>query len=102
MIRMPKMFISALALVFLLSLTVSALGAEAKGKVKSVNGDKNMFVIADENSKDLTITLAKDGKVFINDKEEKLSNLQAGDEVTVTHEKKGEALIASEVRCTRK
>jgi biopolymer transport protein ExbD len=91
-----------LCLVFVLALTVTALAAETKGKIKSIETDKSQFVFADSNGKNWTATLAKDGKVFLNDKESKLGDLQAGDEAVVTYEKDGDNLTASVVRCTRK
>ena len=102
MIRLPKVFLGLLALTLLLSLALPVLAAEAKGKIKTVTPDKHEFVLSDANQKDWTMHLSKDGKVFINDKESKLADLQAGDEVIVTYAKEGEKLSASEVRCTRK
>jgi biopolymer transport protein ExbD len=91
-----------LSLVFVLALTVTALAADTKGKIKSVEADKNQFVFADSNGKNWTVTLAKDGKVFLNDKEGKLGDLQAGDEAAITYEKDGDKITASAVKCTRK
>jgi hypothetical protein len=82
------------------SLTVTL--AETAGKIKTVDADKNEFVITDSNNKQWTFTLAKDAKVLINDKEGKLSDLQADNEVTITYEKEGNRLMASMIRCTRK
>src|SRR5438477_12193146 len=58
MTRMPKMWFGLLALVFLLGLSVSAFAADAKGKIKSVDADKNQFVLTDSNGKDWTILIA--------------------------------------------
>jgi biopolymer transport protein ExbD len=102
MIRLPKVLLGLLVLTLLLSLAMPVLAAEAKGKIKTVTPDKQEFVLTDGNQKDWTMNLNKDGKVFINDKESKLADLQAGDEVIVTYAKEGEKLSASEVRCTRK
>ena len=102
MIRFSTLFIGALTLVLLLALSLPAVAAEAKGTIKTVTADKSEFVLTDANAKDWTIHLNKDGKVFINDKEGKLSDLQASDEVTVIYEKTGDKLMASEVRCKRK
>jgi hypothetical protein len=102
MIRIPKLCLAVLVLVLLLGLAMPVLAADAKGKIKSVAPDKNEFVFTDSTGKDWTMHLAKEGKVFINDKESKLADLQAGDEATVTYEKKGEELMASAIRCTRK
>jgi len=102
MIRFSTVFLGVLVLVLLLGLAMPAVADEAKGKVKSVDGDKNQFVMTDAAGKDLTIHLNKDGKVFINDKQGKLTDLQAGDEVAVTCEIKNDQHMASEVRATRK
>jgi hypothetical protein len=102
MIRLPKFILGVLVLVLLLGLAMPALAAEAKGKIKTVTPDKNEFVLTDANQKDWTMKLQQGGKVFVNDKEGKLSDLQAGDEVIVTYAKEGENLNATEIRCTRK
>jgi hypothetical protein len=94
--------VCVLALALLVGVTQMALALEAKGHVQSVNADKEQFVLKDSNQKNWTIHMAKDGKVFINDKEGKLSDLQKDDEVKITYEKDGDRLTASEVRCTRK
>jgi Cu/Ag efflux protein CusF len=102
MIPMPKMWIGLLAVVFLLGLSVTAFAADAKGKVKSVEADKKQFVLTDTNGKDWPMTLAKDAKVLINDKEAKLADLKNGEEIEVTYEKKGDDLMASAIKLTRK
>ncbi len=102
MIRLPKICVALLALVVLAAFTVPAFAVEAKGTIKTVTPDKNEFVFADKNAKDWTFHVDKDAKIFINDKAGKLADLQAGDEVTVTYEKKNDKLMASEVRCHRK
>jgi hypothetical protein len=71
-------------------------------KIKSVEADKGQFTMTDVNNKNWTITLGTNAKVFLNDKEAKLADLQADDEVAIKYEKDGEKFIASEVRCKRK
>jgi Cu/Ag efflux protein CusF len=102
MIRVPKMWFGLLALVFVLGLTATALAADAKGKIKSVEPDKHQFVFTDSAGKNLTMTTAKDAKVLINDKEAKLGDLKSGDEAEVTYEKVGDDLMASAIKVTRK
>ena len=102
MIRFSHVLVGLLALGLLVSLAVPVLAAEAKGKITSVNADKNEFVMTDANQKSWTLHHDPNGKVLINDKESKLADLQAGDEVTVTYEKDGEKLKCSQIRCTRK
>jgi biopolymer transport protein ExbD len=99
MIRVSKLLV---CLLVLLGLALPVLAADATGKVKSVDADKNQFVIADSNQKNWTFQLARNGKVFIDDKEAKLSDLQVDHEVTIRYEKEGEILMASEVRCKKK
>lgn len=97
-----RIVLGVLVLALLLGITTMALAAETKGKIKSVNADKNEFVMTDANNKDFTFHLVDTGKVLINDKESKLSDLKAGDEVSITYESKDNKLHATEVRCTRK
>jgi len=91
-----------MALLLLVSLAMPIQGAETKGKIASLNTDQSEFVLRDNAGTNWTIHLNKDGKVFLNDKEVKLSDLQVDDEVKITYEKKGEQFMASEVRGTRK
>ena len=102
MARFSTLFLGVLTVALLLALSMPAVAAEAKGTIKTVTADKNEFVMTDANAKDWTIHLKKDAKVLVNDKESKLSDLQAADEVTVTYEKDGDRLIATEIRCKRK
>ena len=74
---------------------------EAKGKVKSVTADKKEFIVTDKDGKDWEFTMSADGKVRLGDKDVKLDDLKKGDEVTITYEKKGGKLIATEVKCKR-
>ena len=102
MSRFPKIILPLLALAILVAFVTPALALETKGTIKSIAADKNEFVFADKDAKNLTVHMEKDGKVLINDKESKLADLQAGDEVTITYEKKDDKVMATEVRCTRK
>jgi hypothetical protein len=99
--RLSSVFFGVLVLVLFLGLALPVVADEAKGKVKTVNGEKNEFVMTDAAGKDTTIHARKDCKVFINDKEAKLADLQADDQVVVTCEIKNEQHTASEVRATR-
>ncbi len=102
MVRLPKWLVVVLALVFLAGLATPVLAAEAKGKIKSVAADKEQFVCTDKDGKDFTFQMDKAGKIRLGDKEIKLLDLKAGDEVTVTFEKQGDRLIAKEIRVERK
>lgn len=102
MTRILRRFAPVLALAFVFALVTSAYAADAKGKVKTVTADKNQFVMADDTGKNWTINVASDAKVRLNDKESKLADLQADDEVQITYEKDGDKMVASSVRATRR
>lgn len=102
MIRMLRGFAPVFALVAVIALASTAVAAEAKGKIKTVNADKQEFVMNDADGKAWTFTAARDCKLTLNDKEAKLADLQADDEVQITYEKDGDRLNASAVRATRK
>jgi hypothetical protein len=82
-------------------LLMPLLAGETKGKIASVNPEKNQFVIT-ENFKNWTFQLDRDGKVMLNGRESKLEDLQAGDEALVSFTRRGEQLLADLVRCMRK
>jgi Cu/Ag efflux protein CusF len=90
------------ALVLMLVLAVPVVADETKGKIKTVDPNKSEFILTDANAKDWPMQVEKNAQVFINDKEAKLTDLRAGDEVSVTYEKQGEKLITKTIRATRK
>jgi hypothetical protein len=103
--RTPIFALAAvMVLAVLLVAIVPAFAADdtVKGKVKNVNVDQNQFTLLDDNNKDLTFTLEKDGKVLLNDKAGKIADLKADDMVTVKYEKKDGKLMATEIHATRK
>ena len=103
MIRLPKWFLLILALAVLVGLTTSASAADTtKGKIKSVSADKKELVMTDQNNKDWTFTLDDNAKIRLSDKDVKLDDLKAGDEVEIKYEKKGDKLIAQDLKCERK
>jgi hypothetical protein len=102
MSRILRRFAPVLAFAFVFALVTSAYAADAKGKVKTVVADKGQFVMTDDTGKNWTISTAPDCKFRLNDKESKLADLQADDEVQVTYEKDGDKIVASSVRATRK
>jgi hypothetical protein len=102
MSRILRRFAPILAVAFVFTLVTAAYAADAKGKIKTVTADKSQFVMADDTGKNWTITVAKDAKVRLNDKESKLADLQADDEVQVTYEKDGDKMVATSIRATRK
>lgn len=101
MFRLPTIVMGIAALVLLVGVASPALAADATGKIKSVAPDKGQFVMIDVNNKDWTIHLGTNAKVFVNDKEAKLADLQADDSVTIKYDRDGEKFVASEVRCKR-
>lgn len=75
--------------------------AEAIGTVRSVAADKEEFVLKGV-IKDATYRMEKDGRVLLDGKEAKLADLRQDDHVIVTYETRGNDLMASEVRVTRR
>jgi hypothetical protein len=74
---------------------------DVTGKIAAVRPEKDEFVVS-ENFKSWTFRLATGGKVFINDRETGLSELQPGDDATVTFDRQGPLMLATVVRSTRK
>jgi hypothetical protein len=101
MVRLPKLLAVAGALVVLALVASPVFADETKGKIKSVSADKKEFVFTDNNNKDWTFTVADDAKIKLADKDVKLSDLKAGEMATVVYEKKGDKLIAKEIRCEK-
>ena len=99
--RLPRIWVLAVVMVCLLCLVAPALAAEAKGKIKTVTPDKNEFVMTDVNNKDWTFMAANGCKVFIDNKEGKLADLQAGHQVTITYDRDGDKLLAKEIRASK-
>ena len=99
--HLSKWFAALLVVMAVVVIAGPALGAEAKGKIKSVSADKDTFVL-ESSGKDFTFMMGKDAKIKLNDKASQLRELKAGDEVTITYEQVGNRYVASEVRCTRK
>ena len=101
MVRFSTLLLGMFVLALLLGLALPAMADEAKGKVKTVNGDKNEFVMTDVNNKDWTFMAANGCKVFIDNKEGKLADLQAGHQVTITYDRDGDKLLAKEIRASK-
>jgi hypothetical protein len=101
MLRLPKLLVVVLVLGALVGFVTPSLAAEAAGKIKSTNADKNEFVFTDKDGKDWTFTMDPNAKIQLGTKDIKLIDLKAGDPVTVVYEKNGEKLVAKEVHCKR-
>jgi len=93
--------IGVLVLALLLGMTLPVFADQLQGKIASINPDKNQIVIT-ENFKNWTFQLDKGVQIFLNDRQCKLGELQAGDESIVTFTRQGERFLASVVRCMRK
>ena len=99
--HLSKWLPALLVVLAVVVLATPVLGAEAKGKIKSVSADKDQFVL-ESSGKDYTFSMGKDAKIQLNNKAGQLRDLKAGDEVTITYQTVGDRNVASEVRCTRK
>ena len=103
MIRIPRWFVVVLALAVVLGFGAAALAAETvKGKVANVSADKNEMTLTDKDGKEWKFQIDDNAKVRLNDKDSKLKDLKAGDEVEIKYEKEGDKHIAREIRCERK
>jgi len=74
--------------------------AETTGKIHSVLAENRDIVLKGVVS-NTTYHLMKDSTVFINGKQSKFSELRPDDQVRITHESKGDQLMAIEVAVTR-
>jgi hypothetical protein len=92
--------IALVAVILVLGSAGIGMADETKGKFKNVLADKETFVVT-ENDKDHTFKLDAKAKILINDRESKLSDLKANDNVTVTWRDQDGARIASMIVCKR-
>jgi Cu/Ag efflux protein CusF len=99
MVRLPKWFVVVLALALLVAFTAPAFADVTHGKIKSVAADKKEFVFTDKDGKDWTFQLTDDARIRISDKDVKLNDLKAGEEVAIVYQKQGDKLMASTI-CT--
>jgi Cu/Ag efflux protein CusF len=67
----------------------------AQGTIKSVSGDD--IAVTDSKSKDTTYSLTDTGKVSLNDKSSKLSELKDGDKVIPVYSKHGDKFMVMHV-----
>ena len=99
-LSLTRLGLPALALVLVLA--VAAVADETKGKIKGVDPARNEFVLTDVNARDWPVQLDRNARVFLNDQEAKLTDLRAGDEVSVTSERQGDQLLTRTIRASRK
>jgi hypothetical protein len=102
MIRLLKTGAAALALALLIGLAGQAAAEETKGKVQVVTADKNEFVLRDMAGVYRKFFVPRDCKVFVNNREVRLADLQKGDQVYVVYGPRGLLpLVANEIHCAR-
>jgi len=80
-----KVGVGAAVLVMLLVAGI-ALAATLEGTIKSIDAAKNSLTVTGKDGKDVAVTVEKDAKITLDGKAAKLSDLKAGQSVTVTHE----------------
>jgi hypothetical protein len=97
MTRLPKWFVAMLALVLIAGFVAPALAAEAKGKLKSVSPEKMEFVFTDVTGKDWIIHVDPQAKVHVAGQNARLTDLKAGDEVTMMYSQVGDKFIATDL-----
>lgn len=97
-LRLTMLVLFAFALA--LGLAGAGLADEAKGKFKEALADKETFVVT-EDAQDRTYHLGANAKILINDRESRLDDLKAGDNVTVTWQLRNDRRVASMIACKR-
>ena len=98
MIRSIK-FLGAIVLV--LGLTAYVQADDTKGTIKSVNSEKNEVVLKGI-VRDTTYEVNKDTIIMLDGKKATLGDLRADDKANIVYDKKGDHMIASEVRGLRR
>ena len=101
MVRLPKWLVVVFALALLAAFAAPSFADVTLGKIKNVSADKKEFVFTDKDGKDWTLSLADSARVRVSDKDGKLNDLKAGDEVAMIYERKGDKLMVKEI-CTEK
>jgi Cu/Ag efflux protein CusF len=95
MIRQPKWLHLSLALALVVVVASPAL---ATVKIKSVSPDQKQLVVTDKDGKDWTYHATDNMKIFMpGNKEGKLSDLKAGEDISLLWEKRGEQFFADAI-----
>jgi len=76
-------------------------GQRDHGNAHSIAPDDMAFSMNDDEGGEHNFRLVITGKVLINNKERALSDLQAGDQVTVRFDFEDKDMVATLVRCVR-
>jgi hypothetical protein len=100
--RIPRVYATAAAaLAVLLLFSMPVIANEIEGTLSSIAPDDHVFTMIDNDGTEQTLRLRVDGSVFVNDEEQSLADLQAGDAVTVTYDLEDEEMVATIIRCKR-
>lgn len=89
-----------IAMALVLGLAGVGLAEEAKGKFKEALADKETFVVTEE-GQDRTYQLGANAKILIDDRESRMDDLKAGDNVTVVWRLQNDRRVASMISCKR-
>jgi hypothetical protein len=89
------------AAVLLFALSGQAMAKELQGKVSSIAPDDMMLAISDKDGGEFTFRILVTSKVLIDQKERRLSDLQAGDQVAVVFDFDDKEMVATLIRCKR-
>ena len=89
------------ALFLVMGLAGVSLADETQGKFKNALADKKSFVVTEQDN-DHTFQLGANAKILINNRESALSDLKAGDVVTVTWQERDGRKEASMIVCRRR
>ena len=96
--RFERVVLCTFALILALATQVGA--EESKGKFKNALADKETFVVTVDGA-ERTFQLGGNAKVLINERQSSLTELKAGDDVTITWQKRDDRTVASLVKCKR-
>lgn len=72
------------------------------GTIKSVDADKNQFVLTDSNNKDFLFTMTDKGHLWRDDQTARLNDLKSGDHVAIAYNRKNGGLYATDVAVVAK
>jgi hypothetical protein len=100
MFRPSKSFVMVLALALVLGLTLPVLADEVNGTVRTVNADRNEVVLKGL-LRDTPIQVNANARIVLDGSAAAFKDVHPGDRAQITVEKKGEDLMASDVRLLR-